>query len=147
MGIWMEGIFLLKSILRDIAGSHDDTCLCFTPPFLAQFHLEMLQFTPCPDGEIGRHKRFKISRQKWRTGSIPVPGTMENIAKSHLAVAFCLLLVDDYSPRAAMPAFAICASSIDLTPDTPTAPIHWPLTMMGTPPSSMPSICGALRNE
>ncbi len=26
-------------------------------------------------GEIGRHKRLKISRQKWRTGSIPVPGT------------------------------------------------------------------------
>ena len=27
-------------------------------------------------GEIGRHKRLKISRQKWRTGSIPVPGTI-----------------------------------------------------------------------
>ena len=29
-----------------------------------------------PGGEIGRHKRLKISRQQWRTGSIPVSGTM-----------------------------------------------------------------------
>ena len=29
----------------------------------------------CPDGEIGRHKRLKISRPHGRTGSIPVPGT------------------------------------------------------------------------
>ena len=28
-----------------------------------------------PDGEIGRHKRLKISRLNGRTGSIPVPGT------------------------------------------------------------------------
>ena len=28
-----------------------------------------------PGGEIGRHKGLKIPRQKWRTGSIPVPGT------------------------------------------------------------------------
>jgi hypothetical protein len=28
-----------------------------------------------PDGEIGRHKGLKIPRQRWRTGSIPVPGT------------------------------------------------------------------------
>ena len=48
---------------------------------------------------------------------------------------------------AAMPALAICASSDDLTPDTPTAPTTWPSTMIGTPPSSMPSIKGALRND
>ena len=29
-----------------------------------------------PDGEIGRHKGLKIPRQRWRTGSIPVPGTI-----------------------------------------------------------------------
>jgi hypothetical protein len=28
-----------------------------------------------PDGEIGRHKRLKISRPQGCTGSIPVPGT------------------------------------------------------------------------
>ena len=27
------------------------------------------------DGEIGRHKRLKISRWKQRAGSIPAPGT------------------------------------------------------------------------
>ena len=32
--------------------------------------------TLSPDGEIGRHKRLKISRPYGRTGSIPVPGTM-----------------------------------------------------------------------
>ena len=49
--------------------------------------------------------------------------------------------------RAAMPARAIWASSLDFTPDTPTAPMQWPSTMMGTPPSSMPSIVGADRND
>ena len=28
-----------------------------------------------PDGEIGRHKRLKISRSLERAGSIPAPGT------------------------------------------------------------------------
>ncbi len=32
-------------------------------------------FDYCPDGEIGRHKRLKISRFKRRAGSIPAPGT------------------------------------------------------------------------
>ena len=48
---------------------------------------------------------------------------------------------------AAMPALAICASSPDLTPLTPTAPTHCPSTVTGTPPSSMPSSPGTLRNE
>jgi hypothetical protein len=30
----------------------------------------------CPDGEIGRHKRLKISRSNRRAGSIPAPGTI-----------------------------------------------------------------------
>lgn len=50
-------------------------------------------------------------------------------------------------PSAAMPARAICASSFDLTPLTPTAPTHWSFTITGTPPSSMPSSRGALRND
>ena len=57
------------------------------------------------------------------------------------------LLTVDYRPMAAMPARAICASSLDLTPLTPTAPRHCPSFMMGTPPSSMPAIVGALKNE
>ena len=47
---------------------------------------------------------------------------------------------------ATMPARAICASSLDFTPLTPTAPTQCPSTMIGTPPSSMPSSPGALRN-
>ena len=35
----------------------------------------MLESRACPGGETGRHPRLKISCQKWRTGSIPVPGT------------------------------------------------------------------------
>ena len=31
-----------------------------------------------------------------------------------------------------MPARAICASSVDFTPLTPTAPRHWPSFMIGT---------------
>ena len=30
----------------------------------------------CPDGEIGRRKRLKISRRQLRAGSSPAPGTM-----------------------------------------------------------------------
>src|SRR5690606_11225076 len=48
---------------------------------------------------------------------------------------------------AAMPARAICASSADLTPETPTAPRQWPPAMIGTPPSSMPCSTGADRND
>ena len=33
-----------------------------------------------PDGEIGRHKRLKISRFNERAGSIPAPGTMYTAA-------------------------------------------------------------------
>ena len=35
--------------------------------------------TLSPDGEIGRHKRLKISRPHGRTGSIPVPGTSKSV--------------------------------------------------------------------
>ena len=48
---------------------------------------------------------------------------------------------------AAIPARATCASSVDLTPLTPTAPTQSPCTMIGTPPSSMPCNAGALRND
>ncbi|CFL99634.1 Uncharacterised protein [Bordetella pertussis] len=44
-----------------------------------------------------------------------------------------------------MPARAISASSLDFTPDTPTAPTTSPSTVTGTPPSSMPSSSGADR--
>lgn len=53
--------------------------------------------------------------------------------------------VEAYRPMPAMPALAICASSVDLTPLTPTAPRHSPSFITGTPPSSMPSMTGALR--
>ena len=36
-------------------------------------HVEKQQH---PDGEIGRHKRLKISRSNRRAGSIPAPGTI-----------------------------------------------------------------------
>ena len=41
-----------------------------------------------------------------------------------------------------MPAFAICSSSCDCTPDTPTAPMHAPSTTIGRPPCTgvMPGI-------
>lgn len=48
-----------------------------------------------------------------------------------------------YNAKAAIPALAICASSADFTPETPTAPKHCPSSIIGTPPSSMPSIYGA----
>lgn len=50
---------------------------------------------------------------------------------------YCLL------DKTAIPALAICASSSDLTPDTPTAPTKSPLTTIGTPPSSMAGSPGA----
>lgn len=37
---------------------------------------------------------------------------------------------------AATPALATCASSPAFTPETPTAPITWPSSTTGTPPSS-----------
>ncbi len=48
---------------------------------------------------------------------------------------------------AATPALAICASSVDFTPLTPTAPRHCPSRINGTPPSNMPSSSGALKND
>src|SRR5580765_1908248 len=46
---------------------------------------------------------------------------------------------DDYNrqlliPSDAIPALAICSSSCDCTPETPTAPTHSAPTMIGTPP-------------
>jgi len=32
-----------------------------------------------PGGEIGRHKRLKISRSQGRAGSIPAPGTIYSV--------------------------------------------------------------------
>src|SRR5690606_13939893 len=52
-----------------------------------------------------------------------------------------------YAFSAAMPAFATCASSKDLTPETPTAPTHCPSTSTGPPPSSMPCNTGADRKD
>ncbi len=37
-----------------------------------------LTMAACPDGEIGRHKRLKISRSKGRAGSIPARGTNQH---------------------------------------------------------------------
>ena len=49
--------------------------------------------TLSPDGEIGRHKRLKISRPQGCAGSIPVPGTFEKLVlpsarKSPLRIAW-----------------------------------------------------------
>ena len=41
---------------------------------------------------------------------------------------------------AAMPALAVSASSVDLTPETPTAPMVNPFTSILTPPSNIPPI-------
>ena len=38
--------------------------------------LVFLHMVACLGGEIGRHKRLKISRLKGHAGSIPAPGTM-----------------------------------------------------------------------
>ena len=46
-------------------------------PFFSFDGREGIIATLSPDGEIGRHKRLKISRLYGRTGSIPVPGTSE----------------------------------------------------------------------
>ena len=40
-----------------------------------------MQRNSSPDGEIGRHKRLKISRFIERAGSIPAPGTMHTAAE------------------------------------------------------------------
>ena len=42
-----------------------------------------LQSYICPGGEIGRHKRLKISRSQGRAGSIPAPGTNNSKAFMH----------------------------------------------------------------
>jgi hypothetical protein len=44
----------------------------------------------CPGGEIGRHRRLKISRQKCCTGSIPVPGTIEDYKSMSYSDLFIL---------------------------------------------------------
>jgi hypothetical protein len=60
-----------------------------------------------------------------------------------------LLARGDYcaaaSLNAAIPARAIAASCSDFTPDTPIEPTTSPLTMIGTPPSTI-ATSGALRN-
>ena len=43
---------------------------------LRRGQLTAAQESNCPDGEIGRHKRLKISRFNERAGSIPAPGTI-----------------------------------------------------------------------
>ena len=61
---------------------HEYQCLVCKPfPKLcyhsAAFAVGGIQaFTACPGGEIGRHRRLKISRPNGRTGSIPVLGTI-----------------------------------------------------------------------
>jgi hypothetical protein len=51
--------------------------LCkYLPPECIGNRTGMLESRACPGGETGRHPRLKISCQKWRTGSIPVPGTI-----------------------------------------------------------------------
>src|SRR5690606_16636929 len=50
-----------------------------------------------------------------------------------------------HRPSAALPARSLSTCSEDFTPDTPTAPTIWPSATTGTPPSSMPSSCGADR--
>src|SRR5690554_3301632 len=46
------------------------------PPFFSCYLRITACSKPCrPDGEIGRHKRLKISRWLHRAGSIPAPGT------------------------------------------------------------------------
>ena len=42
--------------------------------------LKVLRQSLGPGGEIGRHKRLKISRLYGRAGSIPAPGTNQFIA-------------------------------------------------------------------
>ena len=41
------------------------------------------RFIDCPDGEIGRHKRLKISRPQGRAGSIPARGTINSSSETH----------------------------------------------------------------
>ena len=63
---------------------------------------------------------------------------LQNVATELFALGQRIILgaATIESPSAAMPAFAICTSSLDFTPDTPTAPTQAPSTMIGTPPSS-----------
>ena len=42
-----------------------------------------------PDGEIGRHKRLKISRSQERAGSIPAPGTKQLSAIYQFLIKGC----------------------------------------------------------
>ena len=67
--------------------------------------------------------------------------------KSRHSSRFFLFQRHVYRPMAAIAVRAICASSLDLTPLTPTAPRHCPSFMIGTPPSSMPWMAGADKNE
>ena len=46
----------------------------------------------CPDGEIGRHKRLKISRSNRRAGSIPAPGTI-NFGRGNRALGPIIIIL------------------------------------------------------
>lgn len=65
--------------------------------------------------------------------------TANKKATTRVASLFSGLQTEAYSPSAAIPACATCASSLDFTPDTPTAPSTWPSLTIITPPSSSPS--------
>ena len=50
-------------------------------------------------------------------------------------IAHCYLSFSSVYLRLCAPALATCASCTEVTPDTPMAPMTWPSTMIGTPPS------------
>jgi hypothetical protein len=54
----------------------------------------MVRIRPCPPricecGEIGRHKRLKISRPKWRAGSIPATRTKFGVVAQLVSALAC----------------------------------------------------------
>ena len=51
----------------------------FSSDFVSQG--KIVKSKQCQSGEIGRHRRFKISRQQWCAGSSPASGTIPPLHK------------------------------------------------------------------
>ena len=51
----------------------------FSSDFVSQG--KIVKSKQCQSGEIGRHRRFKISRQQWCAGSSPASGTIPPLYK------------------------------------------------------------------
>ncbi len=97
-----------------------------------------------PPNYSAKHPRLATESGAWRVFSSDNRAASRDTSRCQSVET---ITTRNQAPIASKPALPICTSSVDFTPETPIAPKHWPLIMIGTPPSSIPSSVGAVMNE